>query len=103
MKNLILNKGLKRHLPIERDEKELEEVTGQSDHLNHVFSYFDSRFQAIWHQITKKEKKKVDKSPPKSSMNLNSMSLKEMISKLKRKNKLIEIAYSTEKTGQKFR
>ena len=36
-------------------------------------------------------------------MNLNSMSLKEMISKLKRKNKLIEIAYSTEKTGQKFR
>ena len=45
------NQGLKRPLQIQREEinqnethEELGEVTGQSDPLNLVFSYFDSRF-----------------------------------------------------------
>ena len=48
------NQGLKRSIQIEQEEineaetqEELEEITGQSDPLNVVFSYFDTRFQEI--------------------------------------------------------
>ena len=54
------NQGLKRSTQIEQEEinegetqEELEEITGQSDPLNLVFSYFDSRFQEIQNQIRK--------------------------------------------------
>ena len=38
-------------------QEEPEEVTGQSDPLNIVFSYFDSRFQEIQNQIRKNKGK----------------------------------------------
>ena len=54
------NQGLKRSIQLEQEEinegetqEELEEITGQSDPLNLVFSYFDSRFQEIQNQIRK--------------------------------------------------
>ena len=54
------NQGLNRSIQIEQEEKnggetqeELEEIAGQSDPLNFVFSYFDSRFQEIQNQIRK--------------------------------------------------
>ena len=58
------NQGLKRSIQIEQEEinegetqEELEEITGQSDPLNLVFSYFDSRFQEIQNQIRKNKDK----------------------------------------------
>ena len=58
------NQGLKRSIQIEQEEinegetqEELEEITGQSDTLNLVFSYFDSRFQEIQKQIRKNKGK----------------------------------------------
>ena len=58
------NQGLKRSIQIEQEEinegetqEELEEITGQSDPLNLVFSYFDSRFQEIQNQIRKNKNK----------------------------------------------
>ena len=58
------NQGLKRSIQIEQEEinegetqEELEEITGQSDPLNLVFSYFDSRFQEIQKQIRKNKGK----------------------------------------------
>ena len=54
------NQGLKRSIQIEQEEinegetqEELEKITGQSDPLNLVFSYFDSRFKEIQNQIRK--------------------------------------------------
>ena len=54
------NQGLKRSIQLEQEEinegetqEELEEIAGQSDPLNLVFSYFDSRFQEIQNQIRK--------------------------------------------------
>ena len=54
------NQGLKRSIQLEQEEinegetqEELEEIAGQSDPLNLVFSYFDSRFQKIQNQIRK--------------------------------------------------
>ena len=130
------NQGLKRSIQLEQEEinegetqEELEEITGQSDPLNLVFSYFDSRFQKIQNQIRKNKdnepagkKRKIqvetfkqkghrlqhefntdimedlrdimynisDKQDPVST------SLKIGISKLKKRNKLIKIADSTE-------
>ena len=56
---------MKKPLQIEQEEiheaetqEELEEVTRQSDPLNLVFSYFDSRFQEIQNQIRKNKDKK---------------------------------------------
>ena len=58
------NQGLKRPRQIEQEEEneaetqeEPEEVTGQSDPLNIVFSYFDSKFQEIQSQIRKNRDK----------------------------------------------
>ena len=58
------NQGLKRSIQIKQEEinegetqEELEEITGQSDPLNLVFSYFDSRFQEIQNQIRKNKNK----------------------------------------------
>ena len=58
------NQGLKRSTQIEQEEinegetqEELEEITGQSDPLNLVFSYFVSRFQEIQNQIRKNKNK----------------------------------------------
>ena len=59
------NQGLKRSIQIEQEEineegetqEELEEITGQSDPLNLLFSYFDSRFQEIQNQIRKNKDK----------------------------------------------
>ena len=58
------NQGLKRPSQIENKEEneaetqeESEEVSGQSDPLNIVFSYFDSRFQEIQNQIRKNKGK----------------------------------------------
>ena len=54
------NQGLNRSIQIEQEEinggetqEELEEIAGQSDPLNLVFSYFNSRFQEIQNQIRK--------------------------------------------------
>ena len=53
------NQGLKISIQLEQEEinegqtQELEEIAGQSDPLNLVFSYFDSRFQEIQNQIRK--------------------------------------------------
>ena len=128
------NQGLKRSIQIEQEEinegetqEELEEITGQSDPLNLVFSYFDSRFQKIQNQIRKNKdnepagkKRKIqaeifkqkghrlqhefnkdimedlqdiidnisDEQDPVST------SLKAVISKLKKRNKLIKIVDS---------
>ena len=48
------NQGLKRTLQIEQEEineaetqKELEEVMAQSNPINPIFNYFDSRFHEI--------------------------------------------------------
>ena len=109
-------------------QEEPEEVTGQSDPLNIVFSYFDSRFQEIQSQIRKNK----DKEPAEKKRKIQvetfkqkghslqhefntdimedlqdiidnideqdpiSTSLKVVISKLKKRNKLIKIADSTE-------
>ena len=58
------NQGLKRSIQIEQEEikegetqEELEEITGLSDPLNLVFSYFDSRFQKIQNQVRKNKDK----------------------------------------------
>ena len=58
------NQGLKRSIQIEQEEinegetqEELEEITGQSDPLNLVFSYYDSRFREIQNQIRKNKNK----------------------------------------------
>ena len=58
------NQGLKRPLQMEQEEinevethEELEEVTGHSEHLNLVFSYFDSTFHEIQNQIRKNKAK----------------------------------------------
>ena len=63
-KTKIPNQGLNRSIQIEQEEKnggetqeELEEIAGQSDPLNFVFSYFDSRFQEIQNQIRKNKNK----------------------------------------------
>ena len=131
-----LTQRLKRSIQIEQEEinegetqEELEKITGQSDPLNLVFSYFDSRFKEIQNQIRKNKdnepagkKRKIqvetfkqkghrlqhefntdimedlrdimynisDKQDPVST------SLKIGISKLKKRNKLIKIADSTE-------
>ena len=54
------NQGLKRPIQIEQEgikgtetQEELEESTRQSDPLNFVFTYLDSRFQDIQNQIRK--------------------------------------------------
>ena len=54
------NQRLRRSIQIEQEEinegetqEELEEIAGQRDALNFVFSYFDSRFQEIQNQIRK--------------------------------------------------
>ena len=130
------NQGLKRSIHIEQEEinkaetqEELEEITGQSDLLNLVFSYFDTRFQEIQNQIRKNDSKEPDKKKRKIQVktfkqkghrlqhefnteimedlldiidNISderhpvSTSLKAVISKLKKRNKLIKIADSTE-------
>ena len=48
------NQGFKRSIQIEQEEinegetqEELDKIAGQSDPLNLVFSYFDSRFREI--------------------------------------------------------
>ena len=58
------NQGLKRSIQIQQEEineavrqKEVEEITRQSDSLNLVFSYFDSRFWEIQNQIGKNKGK----------------------------------------------
>ena len=58
------NQGLKRSIQIEQEEinegktqEELEDITGQSDPLNLVFSYFESRCQEIQNQIRKNKGK----------------------------------------------
>ena len=58
------NQRLKRCIHIEQEEineaktqEELQEITGQSDPLNLVFSYFDTRFQEIQNQIRKNNDK----------------------------------------------
>ena len=129
------NQGLKRSIQIEQEEinegetqEELEEITGQSDPLNLVFSYFDSRFQEIQNQIRKnkdnepagkKRKIQVETFKQKGHRlqhefnkdimedlqdiidNISdeqdpvSTSLKAVISKLKKRNKLTKIADST--------
>ena len=128
------NQGLKRSIQLEQEEinegetqEELEEITGQSDPLNLVFSYFDSRFQKIQNQIRKnkdnepagkKRKIQVETFKQKGHRlqrefnkdimeNLQSIidnisdeqdpvstSLKAVISKLKKRNKLIKIVDS---------
>ena len=130
------NQGLKRPSQIEQDEEneaetqqELEEVTRQSDPLNIVFSYFNSRFQEIQSQFREyKDKEPADKKRKIQVETLKqkgqrlqhkfntdimedlqdfidnisdkqdpiSTSLKAVISKLKKKNKLIKMADSTE-------
>ena len=130
------NQGLKRSIHIEQEEinkaetqEELEEITGQSDLLNLVFSYFDTRFQEIQNQIRKNDDKEPDEKKQKIRVktfkqkghrlqhefnteimedlqdiidNISderhpvSTSLKAVISKLKKRNKLIKIADSTE-------
>ena len=130
------NQGLKRSIQIEQEEinegetqEELEEITGQSDPLNLVFSYFDSRFKEIQNQIRKnkdnepagkKRKIQVETFKQKGHRlqhefnkdimedlqdiidNISdeqdpvSTSLKAVISKLKKRDKLIKIADSTE-------
>ena len=54
------NQELKRSIQLEQEEinegetqEELEEIAGQSDPLNFVFNYFDSRFKEIQNQIRK--------------------------------------------------
>ena len=131
------NQGLKRSIQIEQEEinegetqEELEEITGQSDPLNLVFSYFDSRFKEIQNQIRKnkdnepagkKRKIQVETFKQKGHRlqhefnkdimeNLQdiidnildeqdpvSTSLKAVISELKKGNKFIKIAGSTER------
>ena len=130
------NQGLKRPIQVKQEEEneaetqeELEEVTGQSNPSNIVFSYFDSKFQEIQSQISKnKDKEPADKKRKRQvetfkqkdhrlqrefntdiMENLQdiidnisdeqdpiSTSLKAVISKLKKRNKLIKIANSTE-------
>ena len=130
------NQGLKRSIQIEQEEikegetqEELEEITGLSDPLNLVFSYFDSRFQKIQNQVRKNKDKepagkkrkiqvetfkqkghRLQREFNKDIMeNLQSIidnisdeqdpvstSLKAVISKLKKRNKLIKIADSTQ-------
>ena len=58
------NQGLKRSIQIQQEEineavrrEEVEEITRQSDSLNLVFSYFDSRFWEIQNQIGKNKGK----------------------------------------------
>ena len=58
------NQGLKRPIQIEQEgikgtetQEELEESTRQSDPLNFVFTYLDSRFQDIQNQIRKNKDK----------------------------------------------
>ena len=129
------NQGLKRSIQIEQEEikegetqEELEEITGLSDPLNLVFSYFDSRFQKIQNQVRKNKDKepagkkrkiqvetfkqkghRLQREFNKDIMeNLQSIidnisdeqdpvstSLKAVISKLKKRNKLTKIADST--------
>ena len=129
------NQGLKRSIQIEQEEinegetqEELEEIDGQSDPLNLVFSYFDSKFQEIENQIRKnnynepagkRRKIQVETFKQKGYRlqhefnkdvmedlqdiidNISdeqdpvSTSLKAVISKLKKRNKLIKIADST--------
>ena len=128
------NQGLKRPRQIEQEEEneaetqeEQEEVIGQSNPLNIVFSYFDSKFQEIQSQIRKNK----DKEPAEKKRKIQvetfkqkghrlqhefntditenlqdnnisdeqdwtSTTLKAVISKLKKRNKLIKIVDSTE-------
>ena len=58
--------ALRRPLQIEWEEineaktlEGLEQLTGQSDPLNLVFSYFDSRFQEIQNQIRKSNRTRI--------------------------------------------
>ena len=58
------NQGLKRSIQIDQEkinegetQEELDEITGQSDPLNLVSSYFDSRFQEIQNEIRKNKEK----------------------------------------------
>ena len=130
------NQGLKRPRQVKQEEEnkaktqeELEEVTGRSNPLNIVFSYFDSKFQEIQSQIRKnKDKEQVDKkrkfqvetfkkkghrlqheyntdtmeNPEDIIDNISdeqdpvSTSLKTVISKLKKRNKLIKTVDSIE-------
>ena len=130
------NQGLKRSIQIEQEEinegetqEELDEIAGQSDPLNLVFSYFDSRFQEIQNQIRKNKGNKPVEGKRKIQVktfkqkghrlqhefnkdimedlqdiidNISdeqdsvSTSLKAVISKLEKRNKLIKIADSTE-------
>ena len=84
------NQGLKRPSQIENKEEnqaktqeEPGEVAGQSDPLNIVFSYFDSRFQEIQNQIRKnKDKKPAEKKQDLfiNVQNLESLGTKSLIS-----------------------
>ena len=58
------NQGLKRSIQIDKEkinegetQEELEEITGKSDPLNLVSSYFDSRFHEIQNEIRKNKDK----------------------------------------------
>ena len=71
------NQGLKRSIQLEQEEinegetqEELEEIAGQSDPLNLVFSYFDSRFQEIQNQIRKNKDKEPAGKNEKSKLKL---------------------------------
>ena len=66
---------MKEIFQIEREEideaethEKLKEVTGQSDPLNLIFSYFDSRFQEIQNQIRKSKDKKSAEKKRKSQV-----------------------------------
>ena len=71
------NQGLKRSIQIEQEEinegetqEELQEIAGQSDPLNLIFSYFDSRFQEIQNQIRKDKDKEPAGKNEKSKLKL---------------------------------
>ena len=71
------NQGLKGSIQIEQEEinegetqEELQEIAGQSDPLNLIFSYFDSRFQEIQNQIRKSKDKQQAGKNEKSKLKL---------------------------------
>ena len=88
---MLYNIGLLWNTAVEREEikeaethKELEEVTGQSDPLNLIFSYFDSRFQEIENEIRKSK----DKEPAEKKRKIQVETFKQKDHRLQHESNL---------------
>ena len=88
---MLYNIRLLWNTTVEREEikeaethKELEEGTGQSDPLNLIFSYFDSRFQEIENEIRKSK----DKEPAEKKRKIQVETFKQKDHRLQHESNL---------------